>query len=322
MHGLSRGTPDLAALLSAALGRPLYDGERLAVAVSGGPDSLGLLLLAEATYAGRVLALTVDHGLRPAAAREAAGVAALCAARGVPHATLPWVGTKPVANLQAEARRARYALMRDVCAQNGIGVLITAHHADDQAETLLMRLARGSGAGLAGIRVRRSLGAGVTLLRPLLGTRRSVLAAIVADAGIAPVLDPTNDDPHYDRTHARRLLAQTGWIDAMQLAASAAHLAETETALDWVTERAWAGRTGFDDAGLSLDTAGLPAALVRRLVVRAIHHFVPDAALRGADITRLIGRLDSGGAATLAGVKASGGMPWRFTRAPPRRQIG
>ncbi|MEY3269123.1 MAG: tRNA lysidine(34) synthetase TilS [Pseudomonadota bacterium] len=314
--------PDLAALLDAALGRPLDGGERLAIAVSGGPDSVALLLLAQATYTGRLLALTVDHGLRPAAALEAAEVAALCAARGVSHATLSWVGTKPVANVQAEARRARYALMRDACVAASIGVLVTAHHADDQAETLLMRLARGSGAGLAGIRVQRSLGAGVTLLRPLLGTRRSVLAAIVADAGIVPVVDPSNDDPHYDRTHARRLLATTGWIDAAQLAGSAAHLAETEMALDWVTERAWAGRASVDNAGLSLDAAGLPVALVRRLVVRAIHHFVPDAVARGADITRLIGRLDSGGAATLAGVKACGSTPWRFTRAPPRRQIG
>jgi tRNA(Ile)-lysidine synthase len=320
--GLNSGRPDLAALLGTALGRPLDTGERLAVAVSGGPDSVALLLLAQAAYPGRVLALTVDHGLRPAAAAEAAEVAALCAARGVPHATLPWVGAKPVANLQAEARRVRYALMRDACVAAGIGVLITAHHADDQAETLLMRLARGSGAGLAGIRVQRSLGAGVVLVRPLLAMRRSLLAAIVADAGIVPVVDPTNDDPHYDRTHARRLLATASWIDAAQLAASAAHLAETEVALDWVTERAWAGRASVDDAGLSLDAVGLPATLVRRLVVRAIAHFVPDAAPRGADITRLIGCLDSGGAATLAGVKGHGGRLWRFTLAPPRRQIG
>lgn len=322
MPGLNSGTPNLAALLGAALGRALDDGERLAVAVSGGPDSVALLLLAHAAYPGRVLALTVDHGLRPAAAAEAAGVAALCADRGIAHATLSWVGAKPAANVQAQARRARYALMRDACVAAGIGLLVTAHHADDQAETLLMRLARGSGAGLAGIRVQRSLGAGVTLLRPLLATRRSLLAAIVADAGIAPVSDPTNDDPQYDRTRARRLLAAAGWIDAAQLAASAAHLAETELALDWVTERAWAGRASVDAAGLSLDAAGLPAAVVRRLVVRAIAHFVPDAAPRGADITRLIGRIDSGGAATLAGVKARGSRPWRFTLAPPRRQIG
>ena len=314
--------PDLAALLGAALGRPLDGDEQLAVAVSGGPDSVALLLLAQAAYTGRVLALTVDHGLRPAAAVEAAEVAAICAARGIEHATLSWVGAKPVANVQAEARRARYALMRDACVAAGIGVLVTAHHADDQAETLLMRLARGSGAGLAGIRVQRSLGAGVTLLRPLLGMRRSALAAIVADAGIVPVVDPANDDPHYDRTHARRLLTMTGWIDGAQLAASAAHLAETEVALEWVTERAWAGRASVDNVGLSLDVAGLPATLVRRLVVRAIGHFVPDAAPRGADITRLIGRVYSGSAATLAGVKVCGGTRWHFTLAPPRRQIG
>ncbi len=290
--------------------------------MSGGPDSVALLLSAHAIFPGQVLALTVDHGLRPEAVAEAAFVAALCAARGVPHETLRWTGAKPAANRQAEARDARYALLRDACATAGIGVLLTAHHADDQAETLLMRLGRGSGAGLAGIRAQRPLGAGVTLVRPLLGVRRTALAAIVAEAGITPVADPTNDDPHYDRTHARRLLASTPGLDAAALAASAAHLAEAEAALAWVTDRAWAGRAEIGNAEVTLDTAGLPALLVRRLVARAIGHLAPAACPRGAEITRLITRLDSGSTATLAGVKARGGTVWRFTLAPPRRQIG
>jgi tRNA(Ile)-lysidine synthase len=313
---------DLAELLGAALGRAVAPTERLAVAISGGPDSVALLLLAHAAFPGRVLALTVDHGLRPAAAAEAAFVAALCAARGIPHQVLHWTGARPAANMQAQARHARYGLLRDACAAAGVGLLITAHHADDQAETLLMRLARSSGAGLAGIRVQRPLGAGVTLARPLLGVRRAVLAAIVAAAGIAPVVDPTNDDPHYDRTHARRLLATTPWLDAASLAASAAHLAEAEAALGWATDRAWAGRAGIGEAEVTLDVAGLPAELVRRLVARAIGQLVPSARPRGGEISRLIGRLARGDTATLAGVKARGGPVWRFTLAPPRRQIG
>ena len=313
---------DLAELLGAALGRPVAPAERLAVAVSGGPDSVALLLLAHAAFPGRVLALTVDHGLRPAAAAEAAFVADLCASRGIPHQVLHWTGAKPAANVQAQARHARYALLRDACATAGIGLLITAHHADDQAETLLMRLARGSGAGLAGIREQRPLGTGVTLVRPLLGVRRAVLAAIVADAGIAPVVDPTNDDPLYDRTHARRLLATTPWLDAASLAASAAHLAEAEVALDWATDRAWAGRAEPGDTQVTLDVVGLPAELVRRLVARAIGQLVPSARPRGGEITRLIARLATGDTATLAGVKARGGTVWCFTLAPPRRQIG
>ena len=310
---------DFAALLGTALGRPVAPAEHIAIAVSGGPDSVALLLLANAAFPGRIVALTVDHGLRAEAAAEAAGVAALCTARGIPHATLHWAGAKPVANVQAEARRARYALLRDWCATARIGLLLTGHHADDQAETLLMRLARGSGAGLAGIRALRPLGAGVLLVRPLLGIRRADLGAIVAQAGIVPVADPTNDDPHYDRTHARRLLANTGWIDAAQVAASAVHLAEAEAAIDWAADRAWAGRVRIEAAGLIVDAAGLPAALVRRLVARAIGHFAPDARPRGAEITRLMARLGSGGTATLAGVRAHGGEPWRFNLAPPRR---
>ena len=314
--------PDLSVLLGGALGRAVAADERLAVAVSGGPDSVALLLIAHTAFSGRVLALTVDHGLRPEAAAEAAFVASLCTARGIPHRVLHWTGAKRVANLQAEARDARYTLLRDACAATGIGLLLTAHHADDQAETLLMRLARGSGAGLAGIRVQRPLGAGVTLVRPLLGVRRAVLAAIVAAAGILPVIDPGNDDPHYDRTHARRLLATTPWLDAASLAASAAHLAEAEAALAWTMERAWAGRAETENAEVRLDVTGLPALLVRRMVTRAIGHLAPSARPRGGEISRLIARLDSGEPATLAGVKARGGTVWRFTLAPPRRQIG
>jgi tRNA(Ile)-lysidine synthase len=313
---------DLAALLAAALGRPLMPGERLAIAVSGGPDSVALLLLAAHAFAGRIAAVTVDHRLRAAAAAEAAGVAALCQTSGIPHTTLRWDGPWPVANIQAEARLARYALLRDWCAATGHGLLLTAHHADDQAETLLMRLARGSGAGLAGIRAQRPLGAGVTLVRPLLGVRRTELAAIVAHAGITPVTDPANDDPHYDRTHARRLLAATGWIDALQVAASAAHLGEAQAAIDWAADRAWAGRASVDDHGLSLDIAGLPTAIARGMVARAIGHFAPDARPRGAQISRFMARLGEGGTATLAGVRGRGGGIWRFTMAPARRKNG
>lgn len=314
---------DLAAALAAALGAPPGAETRLAVAVSGGPDSLALLWLAAAAFPGRTAGLTVDHGLRAGSAAEAAGVAALCAGIGVPHATLLWAGPKPAANLQAAARAARYALMGDWCAANGVGILMTAHHLDDQAETLLLRLARGSGSGgLAGVRRLRVLQPGVMLVRPLLGVRRTALAAIVAAAGWDAVDDPANHDPRHDRTAARAVLAATPWLAPTRLAAAAAHLGNAEAALAWAADRAWAGGALVTEAGVRLDVAGLPDELVRRLVLRALALLAPDARPDGGRVAALIARLAAGQTATLAGVAARGGTAWRFSRAAPRRKTG
>ncbi|WP_235888990.1 tRNA lysidine(34) synthetase TilS [Glacieibacterium frigidum] len=289
---------------------------QLAVAISGGPDSLALLILAHAAYGERVVALTVDHGLRAESAGEAAMVASVCAARGIFHTTLVWRGDKPAANVQAAARDARYALMRDHCVAHGIAWLATGHHADDQAETLLMRLARGSGTGgLSGIRARRDLGEGVTLLRPLLEMRRADLRAIVDAAGLAPVDDPANRSPAYDRTAARALLAGTPWLDAARLADAAAHLGEAEAALAWTADLAWDSRAEIGET-VVLEVVGLPAELRRRFVTRALAHF--GAALRGPETDRLIARLAGGETATLGGVQARGGDRWTFRRARSR----
>lgn len=313
----------LGAGIEAALGRGLAGTERLALAVSGGPDSMALLALAAAAFPGRIAALTVDHRLRPAAAAEAATVAACCAARGIPHAGLAWIGDKPAANLQAAAREARYALMAGWCARNGYALLLTAHHADDQAETVLMRLARGSGsAGLAGIRPARALDHGITLVRPLLGRRRAELAAIAAATGWPLADDPSNRNGHYARTAARTLLAATPWLDIPNMATAAAHLAEAEAALVWATDRAWAGRATATATGITLDAAGLPAELVRRLVRQALTTLAPASDPRGPDLSRLIARLSAGGASTLAGVRAKGGPTWFFAPAAPRKTTG
>ncbi len=290
---------------------------KVALAVSGGPDSLALLLLAH--RAGfDVAALTVDHGLRPEAAAEARHVAAICTALGVPHATLG-VEVPRTASVQAAARHARYAAMAAWCDANGAAWLITAHHADDQAETLLMRLSRGSGlGGMAGIRARRPVdGHGVTLLRPLLGVRKADLVAMVEAAGISAVDDPSNRSAAYDRTAARALLAGGG-IDVHGMAATAAHLAEAEAALNWVVDEAWAGRAEVSSADVALDARGLPGELVRRLVLRAFAQFSafePD----GPALQRFIAELAAGRAATLSGMAAEGGPRWRFRREGPRR---
>lgn len=297
--------------------------DRLAVAVSGGSDSLGLLLLAAATRPGCVHALTVDHALRADSAAEAEAVARAAAAHDVPHVTLLWSGERGRGgggNLQAGAREARYALMADWCRTAGVRWLATAHHADDQAETVLMRLARGSGvAGLSGIRERRSLRGGVELLRPLLAARKRDLAMIAAAAGLEPADDPSNHDSRYDRTRARTLLAATPWLDPARIAESASHLVESEAALDWAADRAWAGRATTGEDGLAIDCAGLPRALRLRLLAHAIA-VVGGSAADGPETARLLATLDAGGTATLGGVRASGGTVWLIRPAPPRRR--
>jgi tRNA(Ile)-lysidine synthase len=316
------GNADLAALMAQALGRVVGPEERLAIAVSGGPDSLALLTLAAAAFPGRITALTVDHGLRAAAAAEAAGVAAQCAARGLPHVILRRDGPPIRANVQAEARAARYALLADWCRGHGAGLLLTAHHADDQAETLLMRLNRASGGdGLAGIRARRDLG-GVMLVRPLLALRRADLAAITAAAGWQAVDDPSNQDPRHDRTGARALLAATPALDVPALAAAAGHLAAEAEALAWAADLAWRSRVEHKGDALIIDAAGLPAALAQRLLARAVAA-VGGGPPRGSGVARLLGRLGAGQPGTLAGARCmvmpGSGTKWRVTAAPAHR---
>jgi tRNA(Ile)-lysidine synthase len=317
----------LAVAVDALLGRPLAAAEPFAVAVSGGPDSLALLILAHSAFGERVRVLTVDHSLRADSADEAVAVADYAASLGVPHVTLPWTGPKPTANLQAAARDARYALMADWCAANGVAWLATAHHRDDAAETLLLRLARGSGVGgLGGIRLRRDLGHGVTLIRPLLGASKVDLAAIAAAAGWTVADDPSNRADRFDRTRARRTLAATPWLDPARLAASAAHLADAEAALNWTARQVWAAQAVVTaDSVVVYATANLPHEVARRLLVRAVLTLAPSAVPRGSAVERVLLALASGWPATLAGVSIvlygeSTTPGWLFRLAPPRRK--
>jgi tRNA(Ile)-lysidine synthase len=287
---------------------------RLGIALSGGPDSVALLLLAAEARLGAVEAATVDHGLRPESAAEARFAGRLCQRLQVPHAIL-----KPAApivgNLQSEARRVRYALLEDWRLYRGLDWLLTAHHADDQAETLLMRLNRGSGvAGLAAIRPKYG-----QVLRPLLSWRRSELAAIVATARIKPVADPSNADRRYDRVRMRHQLDEADWLDPDGLSRSAAALGEAEEALAWMVDKLVEHRLEQADGRTTIDVAGLPAELKRRLLFVALRSIAPEAEPRGEEIGRLLATLEASGAATLAGVKASGGDNWTFEPAPPRR---
>ena len=290
---------------------------RLGLAVSGGPDSTALLLIAAQALPGRVAAATVDHGLREGAAAEAAAVAALCEAIGVPHATL--AVEVPSGNLQSEARTARYAALAGWVEDNGLGALATGHHVDDQAETLLLRLNRASGvAGLAGTRARGVVPeSAIPLLRPLLGWRRADLAEIVAAAGIAPAQDPSNRDDRFDRARLRKALAGADWLDVEAIATSAVHLADADVALDWAAQREWSECvTGSGLATVYRPKA--PRAVVLRVLARIVGEM--DGEQRGSAVARLFESLSAGRPASIGDLVARP-LPegWSFTRAPKRR---
>lgn len=199
----------------------------------------------------RLLAVTVDHGLRAEAAQEALMVGELCARLGVEHHTQRWSGEKPEAGVQEKARAARYVLLAEEARAAGATAIVTAHTLDDQAETLLMRMAAGSGlAGLAGMAPRSAVN-GVVLARPLLGVGKSRLVATCGARKLSFVRDPSNDDPRFTRIRWRGLLpelAATG-LTAGRLGQLAHRLARADEALDRLAVRALAALPAGDRAG-------------------------------------------------------------------------
>lgn len=292
---------------------PPFEGA-IGVAVSGGPDSLAMLLLAAAAWPGRTIAATVDHGLRPESAVEAVHVAAICARLGVPHEIL--IPDTPITgSLQDAARRARYALLEAWRARRGAAWVLTAHHADDQVETLLMRLNRGAGlGGLAGVRrVNRHV------LRPLIDWRRAELGAIVESAGLGAVDDPSNRDPRFDRARLRGAIAGADWLDPAAFVRSASHLADAEQAIEWMTARLAVERIAVEANQVTLDPAGLPPMLVRRLTLVALARVDPGARPSGPALDRLLESLGAGRQTSMGAALCRGGATWRFVAAPPRR---
>jgi len=218
------------AALMAPLG-PYGPAPHLAVGVSGGPDSLALALLAHdwaAARGGAVTALTVDHGLRAESAAEARQVAAWMAGAGIAHAVLRWEGPHPAHGLQAAAREARLGLLEAWCRAHGVLDLLLAHHRDDQAETVLQRLGRGSGPdGLAGMAPVAWLRF-VRLLRPLLDQPGARSRATLTARGHSWIEDPSNADALFQRVRLRHLapaLAEAG-VSAPGLALAATRAAE------------------------------------------------------------------------------------------------
>lgn len=298
--------------------------DRVLVAVSGGADSVALLLLAHAVLGERCIAATVDHGLRRAAASEAAAVGTWCAARAIEHHTL--TGRMPdragrTANVSSRARALRYALLERHAIERGAAVIATGHHADDQIETMIMRLNRGAGvSGLAGIRAR-----GGRIVRPLLGWRRAELARLVAACGIAAIDDPTNVDDRYDRARLRKVLGEIGWLDVEHAGASASALGDAEDALSWAARGFEAQYCRFDQGSATLFPERLPFEFRRRLVERCIRQIDPDAAVRGPALIRTVRSLEGDARCTIGDVICDShfygttGWKWVFTPAPPRR---
>ncbi len=248
-----------------ALG-PFEPAPAVAVAVSGGADSMALLLLSQAwaaAHRGRVTALTVDHGLRPESAGEARKVARWARRRGIAHQTLPWVGAKPTGDIQAAARTARYRLLEEWCAHTGIFHLLVAHHQDDQAETFLLRLARGSGldglAAMAPLVERPSC----RLLRPLLTMPKARLEATLKAHNQAWLEDRSNRNDKYARVRlrgGRALLAREG-LSTVRLAATARRLARARQALELPLAQLLAQAVTPDPAGfVRLDPTPLHGA--------------------------------------------------------------
>jgi tRNA(Ile)-lysidine synthase len=331
----------------------------IVLAVSGGPDSIALMWLAARWRRGlrrgpRLVAVTVDHGLRSEAAAEARDVKRLARTLDLPHRTMRWTGAKPKTGLPAAARSARYRLLAQAARASGATHILTAHTRDDQAETLLMRLLRGSGiAGLAAM-ARVTEREGVLLARPFLDVSKPRLIATLKKAKVDFADDPTNHDVTFTRPRLRAMmpvLAAEGG-DARSLARLASRLARANAAVEILADGAErylalkggeAPHSGFDAKAFGAKTfdtktfdakafAAMPEEIRLRLLLRAINRFGHEGPAELGKVEALLAALDQAVAAddrgrrarlrqTLAGALISlidGRI--RVEPAPPRRR--
>lgn len=301
----------VAAALAALTGG---ENAALLLAISGGPDSMAMLDMVRRRWAGPVSAATVDHRLRPESADEALMVAAFCADVGIGHRTL--LPDAPISgSVQAAARALRYRLLAGEAIRTRAAFIVTAHHADDQLETMLMRLARGSGVdGLAGIRARNG-----QVIRPLLGFAKAELERYCAHHMVPFVQDPSNTNIDFDRVRMREALKCFKLIDPLQSVRSALALADAAEALDWLAQREASVVVRSGSGEVALTCTAYPAALLRRMVLHCLGQVQPGIAPRGEALDRLIATLQSGGQGMIGDVLCRGGDPWRFLPAPARR---
>jgi tRNA(Ile)-lysidine synthase len=295
----------------------------IVLAVSGGPDSIALMWLA-ARWRGtlargpRLIAVTVDHGLRAEAAAEARDVKRLARTLDLPHRTMRWTSEKPKTGLPAAARTARYRLLAQAARASGATHILTAHTRDDQAETLLMRLLRGSGIGGLAAMARESERDGVRLARPFLQVSKSQLVATLKKAKIGFADDPTNRDTNFTRPRLREImpvLAAEGG-DARNLARLASRLARANQAVEVLVDGAErylalrdreAPRAGFEANAFDASTfdastfdakafAAMPEEIRLRLLKRAIDRFGHEGPAELGKVEALLAALDQAGA--------------------------
>jgi tRNA(Ile)-lysidine synthase len=300
-------------------------GQRFAVACSGGADSMALTLMIAEAYPTHVTALIVDHGLRADSANEAAQVSGWLSARNIAHEILTWQADKPSSGLQVAARDARYTLMAGRCETLGIPALLTAHHADDQAETVLLALQRGAGLnGLAAMPAARTLGE-ITLLRPLLDIPKMSLVNMLQALSQDWIEDSSNANPRFDRVQIRAAMATLAplGITMEALNTTARHL---DDARALVNEQI----TAFKSKAIETpESITLPRALLTNRSA-SFHRVITRAALtdwltalgsrpRGADVMRLIAWIEAdcpGGTRMLARCQIDGADPAHLILTP------
>jgi tRNA(Ile)-lysidine synthase len=315
----------------------------LVLAVSGGPDSTALMALAARWLQSlkvkpTLIAVTVDHGLRAESKLEAMAVGRLARKLGQTHRTMRWIGRKPKTGLQQAARTARYRLLADAARTAKASHILTAHTLDDQAETVLIRMSRGSGiTGLAAMtRISALPGAGqghIKLVRPLLDIPKSRLVATLRAAKIAFADDPSNRDPRFTRARLRDLLPQLAreGLDARRLALLAKRLGRADLAIEAAVDRAEAELARPPAPGvITVDAAGyarLPAEIALRLLGRAVTKAGDEGPVELAKLEALKAALDAAQNAgntrfrrSLAGAMLTlSGAQISVERAPPRR---
>jgi tRNA(Ile)-lysidine synthase len=313
----------------------------LVLAVSGGPDSTSLLWLAANWRRRRrrgpsLLAVTVDHGLRPESAREASAVKRFARTLGIPHRTLRWRGDKPTSAVEERARNERYRLLGTAARRIGARCIVTAHTLDDQAETVLIRMARGSGlTGLAAMAAATPVD-GLFVVRPLLEVAKTRLIATLAAADIPYAEDASNCDPRFTRARIRALMPtfQAEGLTPRRLGILARRLRRADTALDAIAREVGARLAGgqwpqlfpvvLDRDGL----AGLPDELALRIVGRAVAQAGDEGPVELAKLEALMGAVRAALSAsgrlrrTLAGAVVTVAGAVTIDRAPPRRYPG